>query len=81
MFYVLCGVDHDKRLDDYGYGRKRLADYLRRHVTKVKAMEVEGCSYQEIEDALKDEIGFDFGAEMKAVAKEVDGEFKDDENG
>ena len=47
---------------------------------KVKAMEVEGCSYQEIEDALKDEIGFDFGAEMKAVAKEVDGEFKDDEN-
>ena len=66
--------------DDYGYGRKRLADYLRRHVMKVKAMEVEGCSYQEIEDALKDEIGFDFGEEMKAVAKEVEGEFTDDDD-
>ena len=49
-------------------------------MTKVKAMEVEGCSYQEIEDALKDEIGFDFGEEMKAVAKEVEGEFKDDDD-
>ena len=67
--------------DDYGFGRKRLADYLQRHIAKIKAMEVEKCSYQEIEDVLKDEIGFDFAEAMKAAAKEVDGEYKsDDEN-